>query len=385
MAACIRHIPVRVAEDINEELMREVTDKEIKEATFSLGSLKAPGPDGLNGLFYQKHWTIVGEVVCDVVKSFFHDGNLPSSIGKTFIVLAPKISRPETLNHLRPISCCNFIYKIISRMLVIRLRKIMDKIISPIQSAFVGGRLIQDNLVIVQEMFHDLNRKGTDASRNLAIKIDMNKAYDRVEWSFLEATLRAFGFNPHWIKLLMKCVSQAKEEGRISGVKIAPTAPAISHLFFADDCIIFSKDSKEEIYQLITILNLYTEASGQRINLDKSGITFGKLIPIRTRVEIEEILGLSAWDNPGKYLGIPAYWGRSKNSALSWIEDRVVDKLGGWKQKLLNQAGKEVLIKSIVQAFVNGLVRKLPSFGGCPQEPETTEHALLLCPWTRAA
>ncbi|XP_015946638.1 uncharacterized protein LOC107471660 [Arachis duranensis] len=325
MAACISHIPVRVTDDMNEQLMEGVTDKEIKEATFSLGSLKAPGPNGLNGIFFQKYWTVVGT-----------------------------------------------------------------------ESAFVGGRLIQDNLVIVQEMFHALNKKGMNASRNLAIKIDMNKAYDRLEWSFLEAILRAFGFNLYWIELLMKCVRQvsykikingllsstiepqrelrqgdplspylfiiaaeiftilmdkAREEGRISGVKIAPTAPAISHLLFAYDCIIFSKDSEEEIFQLINILNMYTAASGQRINLDKFGITFGNQISIRSRVDIKEILGLSAWDRPGKYLGLPAHWGRSKNRALSWIEDKVVDKLGGWEQKLLNQSGKEVLIKSIIQAI----------------------------------
>ncbi|XP_025665275.1 uncharacterized protein [Arachis hypogaea] len=408
---------------MNRELMKEVSDQEIKEATFSLGSLKAPGPDELNGLFFQKHWAIIEKEVCEVVKHFFQEGVLPSRIGDTIIVLVPKTNYPETLNQLRPISCCNFIYKIISKVLVIRLRRIIDAIVSPIQSAFVGRRLIQDNMVIVQEMFHALNKKGQHASRNLAVKIDMNKAYDRVEWSFLEATLKAFGFNLHWVKLIMMCVSQvsykikingvlsrsfvpqrglrqgdpilpylfiiaaevftilvdkAKDEGRISGVRIAPTALAISHILFADDCIIFSKDSEEEVYQLITILNMYTEASGQQINVDKSGITFHNQVPIRNRVEIEEILGLPAWDQPGKYLGLPTQWGRSKNKALRWIEERVSDKLCGWKEKLLSQSGREVLIKSVIQVipayamnvvlflkvFVTAFVRKWLNFGG---------------------
>ncbi|XP_072058294.1 uncharacterized protein [Arachis hypogaea] len=94
-------------------------------------------------------------------------------------------------------------------------------------------------------------------------------------------------------------IDKAREEGRISRVKITPAAPTISHLLFADNCIIFSKDNEEKIYQLVTILNIYTEVSRQRINLDKSGITFRNQIPIRNRVEIEEILGLSAWDKPG--------------------------------------------------------------------------------------
>ncbi|XP_057719433.1 uncharacterized protein LOC130933842 [Arachis stenosperma] len=396
MSECISRIPIRVTEGMNRELMKKVSDQKIKVAAFSLGSLKAPGPDGLNGLFFLKHWAIIEKEVCEVVKHFFQERVLPSGIGDTIIVLVPKTNHPETLNQLQPISCCNFIYKIISKVLVIRLRRIIDAIVSPIQSAFVGGRLIQDNLVIVQKMFHALNRKGWHASRNLAVKIDMNKAYDRVEWSFLEATLKAFGFNLHWVKLIMMCVSQvsfkikingilsrsfvpqrglrqgdpllpylfiivveiftilmdkAKEEGRISGVRIAPTTLAISHLLFADDCIIFSKDSEEEVYQLITILNMYTEASGQRINVDKSGITFGNQVPIRNRAEIEEILGLPAWDQPGKYLGLPVQWGRSKNNALRWIEERVSDKLCGWKEKLLTQSGREVLIKSVIQAI----------------------------------
>ncbi|XP_015965879.1 uncharacterized protein LOC107489637 [Arachis duranensis] len=145
-------------------------------------------------------------------------------------------------------------------------------------------------------------------------------------------------------------MDKAREEGRISGVKIAPTAPAISRLLFADDCIIFLKDSEKEIYHLITILNMYTEASGQRINVDKSGITFGNQILIRNRVEIEEILGLPAWDRPASRL----------------------------KEKLLSQSGREVLIKSVIQAipayamnvvhflkvFVNVLVRRWLNFGG---------------------
>ncbi|XP_072077755.1 uncharacterized protein [Arachis hypogaea] len=396
MSECIGKIPIRVTDNMNRELMKEVPDQEIKEATFSLGSPKAPGPDGLNGLFFQKHWAIIEKEVCEAVKSFFQEGILPSSIGDTIIVLVPKVNYPETLNQLRPISCCNFIYKIVSKVLVIRLRRLIDTIISPIQSAFVGGCLIQNNMVIVQEMFHALNKRGQQASRNLAVKIDMNKAYNRVEWSFLEATLKAFRFNPHWVKMIMSCVLQvtyrikingilsksfvpqrglrqgdpltpylfiiaaevftilmdkATEEGRISGVRIAPTAPAISHILFADDCIIFSKDSAEEIYHLITTINMYTEVSGQRINVDKSGITFGNQIPIRNRVEIEEILGLPAWDKPGKYLGLPAQWGRSKNEALRWIEERVSDKLRGWKEKLLSQSGREVLIKSVIQVI----------------------------------
>ncbi|RYQ80303.1 hypothetical protein Ahy_Scaffold1g106807 [Arachis hypogaea] len=129
----------------------------------------------------------------------------------------------------------------------------------------------------------------------------------------------------------------------ITGVKLAPKAPIITHLLFADDCIIFSGAVEEEIYQLVQILNQYTSASGQVINLEKSGIIFGNQIPIQTRVNIEDILNIPAWDNPGRYLGLPAHWGRAKGKALEWIMEKVEGKIEGWKESLLNQAGKEAL------------------------------------------
>ncbi|QHO00044.1 uncharacterized protein DS421_13g403050 [Arachis hypogaea] len=404
---------------MNEELNKEINMQEVKEAVFSMGSLKAPGLDGLNGLFYQKYWHIIQEDVLAVVQNFFDDGTIPKDINETIVVLIPKVDNPENLNRLRPISCCNFIYKIISRILVIRLKRILDIIVSPIQSAFVGGRMIQDNIVIVQEAFHKIGKKGREGMEDLAIKLDMNKAYDRLEWDFLEEVLKAFGFCQKWVKMMMSCVTganyrfkvngkltkknqtskltkkikpqrglrqgdplspylfiiaaevftilmnRAEREGDITGMKLAPNAPNLTHLLFADDCIIFSKAREEDIYQLIQILNVYTEASGQRINLDKSGIIFGNHVSINTRVQIEEILGISTWDNPGKYLGLPAKWGRSKMKALEWIEDKVNKKIEGWKEKLLNQAGKEILIKAVIQAipsYVMNVVKLPKSF-----------------------
>ncbi|XP_016168316.1 uncharacterized protein LOC107610838 [Arachis ipaensis] len=108
---------------------------------------------------------------------------------------------------------------------------------------------------------------------------------------------------------------------------------------------------EEEIYQLIHIINKYTEASGQRINTDKSGLIFGRQVPIQRRVNIEEITGMNSWEDSGRYLGLPARWRRSKNKALEWIQEKILDKMQGWKEKLLNQAGKEVLIKAVIQAI----------------------------------
>ncbi|XP_057730440.1 uncharacterized protein LOC130945751 [Arachis stenosperma] len=396
MEECLKHIPIRVTGKMNDNLMAKITDEEIKEAVFNMGSLKAPGPDGLNGLFYQQYWDILKKEVCGVVRQIFEEGSLPEEIGEITVVLIPKVRQPESLNQLRPISCCNFIYKIVTRVLVGRLRKVLDSIISPVQSAFIKGRLIQDNIVVVQEVFHKLNRKGNHGSNDIAIKLDMNKAYDRLEWNFLQKVMENFGFSTEWVKLMMSCVKSANyrfkingklsakihpqrglrqgdplspylfilaaesltilmeralKDNLISGIKLAPTAPVLTHLLFADDCIFFAGAQEEEIYQLIQIINKYTEASGQRINIEKSGLIFGSQVSIQKRVNIEEITGMTSWEEPGKYLGLPATWGRSKSKALEWIQEKILEKMQGWKEKLLNQAGKEVLIKAVIQAI----------------------------------
>ncbi|XP_016164800.1 uncharacterized protein LOC107607348 [Arachis ipaensis] len=177
----INKIPQRVTEEINKDMLMDNTNEEVRKAVLSMGSLKAPRPDGLNGLFHQKHWEVISKEVCVVVRVFFSSRHIPEEINETIMVLIPKTKNPESLNELRPISCCNFIYKIISRIIVLRLKKWLEAIVSPTQSAFVGGRLIQDNVVIVQEVYHSLNRKGKGGSNSLAIKFDMNKAYDRLE------------------------------------------------------------------------------------------------------------------------------------------------------------------------------------------------------------
>lgn len=395
---CIQNIPRLVSSDMNNSLMSSVSSVEIKAAVDELGALKAPGPDGFNGLFYQKHWEVVKDSVSAAVKCFFADGILPETINETLVTLIPKVSLPDNLNQLRPISCCNFLYKIISKLIVRRLKGMMGSLISPNQSAFVGGRLIQDNLVIAQEVFHSLKRRNKGGKENIAIKLDMNKAYDRLEWGFLEKVLLAFGFCVEWVALIMKMVSsvtyrykvngftsrklvphrglrqgdplspylfilaadalslmlnKALDEGKIQGIQLGSGAPVLTHSFFADDALLYVKASPDNLYQVVNILNVYTAASGQKINLTKSGVVCGKFMNADLKHRLADILHMQIWEDPGKYLGLPADWGISKCSALAWIKERILAKIAGWKENLLNQAGKEVLIKAVLQAIPN--------------------------------
>lgn len=140
---CLLHVPRLITQEMNDSLLAPVTDSEIKRAVDGLGALKAPGPDGYNGMFFQKHWDIVKGEVCAAVKSFFLNGYLPDIVNEMTVALVPKISLPESIHQLRPISCCNFLPKIISKILVMRMKSMMDIIITQNQSAFIGGDLFK--------------------------------------------------------------------------------------------------------------------------------------------------------------------------------------------------------------------------------------------------
>lgn len=119
---------------MNENLNQPVIDLEIKCVVESMGEMKAPGPDGLNGLFFQKNWDTIGNAVCRAVKDFFTNGQLPSELNETVVTLIPKVPMPDCLNLLRPISCCNYLYMVISKIFVLRLRGYMGELVSHNQS-----------------------------------------------------------------------------------------------------------------------------------------------------------------------------------------------------------------------------------------------------------
>lgn len=130
---------------------------------------------------------------------------MPRSFTATTIVLLPKKDSPILWADFRPISLCNVTNKIISKILTSRLAPILPLVVTPNQSGFIKGRLLSDNVLLAQELVHDISRKLL--SPNLALKLDMEKAYDRVQWSFLLKVMEAMGFSPPWIGLIERCIS----------------------------------------------------------------------------------------------------------------------------------------------------------------------------------
>ena len=159
MEECLSTVLARVTTDMQEMLSGDFNADEIKEAAFQMGLKKAPGPDGMNALFYKKFWHIVGDDVVNVVLDFLNNGVMLPDLNHTNIVLIPKVKNPEKMSEFRPISLCNVIYKIISKVLANRLKQVLPDIISPTQSAFVPGRLITDNVIVAYEVLHSMHAR----------------------------------------------------------------------------------------------------------------------------------------------------------------------------------------------------------------------------------
>lgn len=167
-----------------EALTRPYAQCEVVLAIKSMQAFKAPGPDGFQPLFYQRYWDVVRESVTKVVLDVVNGKDFPADLNKAFLVLIPKVDCPQQVSQFRPIGLCNIIYKAATKVLVNRLKPILPSLISPTQGSFVPNRQITDNIIIVQEMLHSMRKKQGEVGY-MAIKIDFEKAYDRLRWSFI--------------------------------------------------------------------------------------------------------------------------------------------------------------------------------------------------------
>lgn len=217
-----------------------------------------------------------------------------------------------------------------------------------------------------------------------------------IEWSFLDRLMRKLGFEDGWVNKIMKCVqsvsyavkinnvpkgliwperglrqgdpispylfllcaqglsellSFAQTRKRIRGIKIANESPEISHLLFANDSLLFLQASRHQVGEVLRLLDVYGDASGQRVNIDKSTIVFSPNVIEEDRTAILNMMGVRVADNLEKYLGMPAWVGRSKKQTLGFIKEQIENRLKGWKESLLSKAGRGVLVKAVAQTI----------------------------------
>lgn len=264
----------------------------------------------------------------------------------------------------------------------------MVDIVSPTQSAFVEERLITDNILIAHEMIHALRTNEKFSKEFMAIKSDMSKSYDRVEWGYLRVLLHAMGFNQVWIQRVMFCVltvtystlindqpfgcihperglrqgdplspflfvlcsegvihliEQAVIKGLLQRIQFSENGPMIHHMLFADDSLLICKASGSQATEMMKILSVYEQATGQKVNVVKSAITFGAKVAESSRDLIRQITGIEKEGGTGSYLGLPECFSGSKTELLAYIYDKLKDRLSGWFVKQLSLGGKRGL------------------------------------------
>ena len=169
-----------ITPEMNKYLLEAFGVEEVRYAINQMHPTKSPGPNGMSLLLYQKYWEVVSPYVTKCVLQILNSGSLPCVLNETYICLIPKVQCPQKITEFRPINLCNVIYKIVSKVLANRLKRILPKVIGEAQSAFVPGRQITDNVFVAFETMHSIKSKRKGKTRLMAIKLDMSKAYDRV-------------------------------------------------------------------------------------------------------------------------------------------------------------------------------------------------------------
>ncbi|XP_024171911.1 uncharacterized protein LOC112177904 [Rosa chinensis] len=334
---------------------------EVKKAMFSIGGLKAPGYDGFLALFYQKFWSVYSADVFSTVQNAFNSSIIPAGLNHTIISLIPKVTGPQNMVQFRPISLCTTIYKVISKIIVARIRPLMQKLISPNQ-------------------------------------VDLSKAYDRLSWKFIESVLYETLLPEPLSKLIMSCISSTSFQICFNGeltdsfhaqrgirqgdplspyifvlcmeklshliqstvnvgvwkaVRASQSGPQISHLFFADDLMLFSEATVERACILKKCLDIFCSLSGQAVSYEKSLIFCSPNTNKDIATDISSICGSPLTSDLGKYLGMPLIHSRVNKFTYVSILDKVQSRLSAWKCKNLSLVGRLTLIQSVTVAIPN--------------------------------
>jgi exonuclease III len=387
-----RHIPRIINTDHNSALLRPITQTEVDHAVENMPPGKAPGPDGFTTDFFHHCWDMVKEEVWQVVEESRTSGQVLPALNATFITLIPKEERVTHPKQFRPISLCNVIYKIITKVIANRLKPILPLIISKEQSGYVEGRQIMDSVILANEVVHSLKTSNTPG---MLIKLDLSKAFDRLSWQYMRAVLDSFGFSKEWVDWILALTSSpffsilvngspsrpfpssrgirqgdplspflfvimaeglgrylkaAVSDGSLSGIPLHNLHPAPSHSQFVDDTLLMITPTVRDATKLNSILSDFSAASGMLLNLDKSKLFFFNT-PVPVQVHLSTFLGIARSSLPSTYLGIPLSEESSKTISWDSLLLSIANRLNNWTFRPLNIAARLVLLKSVLQAL----------------------------------
>ncbi|RVX11584.1 LINE-1 retrotransposable element ORF2 protein [Vitis vinifera] len=365
------------------------TEEKVFSALSDMNGDKALGPDGFSLSFWQFSWEFVKVEVMGFFKEFHERGRFVRSLNSIFLVLIPKKAGVEDLRDFRPISLVGGLYKLLAKVLANRLKKVMGKVVSSAQNAFVEGRQILDAALIANEAIDSMLKRKESG---VLCKLDIEKAYDYLNWNFLLSVLQRMGFGEKWTGWISWCIStttfsvlingtlegffnssrglrqgdplspyhfvigmeafsrlihRVVRGGFLSGCRIKGRrgdGALVSHLLFADDTLVFCDTSQDQMAYLSWLLMWFEAISGLRINLDKS-----EILPVG-RVENLELLahkvGCKVGRLPTSYLGISL--GANHKSVAVWdgVEERFRKRLAKRKRQFISKGGRMTLIQS---------------------------------------
>lgn len=302
------HFP-KIAEADRLWLERDFSENRVWDVVRKMGCNKSPGPDGFTAEFFKNYWSMVKEDFMNLVKDFNRYSSIDSRFIFSFITLIPKKEDSCTHRDYRPLSLIGMVYKILSKLLANRLKKVMLVLISDFQGAFIHGKQIFDGVLIANEC---VDSRLKARKPRILCKNDMEKAFDNVNWQALLTILQKHEFGVKWIKwcvtythislfvnggstekfkpskglrqgdslspylfllvvkILFKLINDAVERGQLSGFQVVNHGTIISHLQFADDTLIFLDPSVEEVRHPFIILTVFETITGLKLNLDKS-------------------------------------------------------------------------------------------------------------------
>ncbi|GJV50353.1 RNA-directed DNA polymerase, eukaryota, reverse transcriptase zinc-binding domain protein [Tanacetum coccineum] len=304
-------------------LKRLVTLKEIKEAVWDCGSSKAPGPDGFSFAFVKKYWDIIQKDLYDFISSFFASSELPYGANSSFFTLIPKVNNPTLITDFRLISLIDIHYKIIAKILANRLSKVIDKIVSKEQSAFIVGHHILDSLGFGLK-WHSWIKTRLSSSR-ASILVNGSPTS---EFSINRGLRQGDPLSPFLFILVMEGLYNAFADAM-------------------DDVIINIGWNARDLENIIRVLHVFYLASGLKINIHKSNI-YGIGVNEDEVYNMASNAGCIAGNIPFNYLGLPI--GSNMKSIASWkmLIDHFRSRLSTWKASLLSIGGRLTLIKSVL-------------------------------------
>ncbi|KAA3461536.1 reverse transcriptase [Gossypium australe] len=309
----------------------------------------------------------------------------------TSIVLILKIPHPSNLVHLRPISMCNVLNKVVANMVTNCFQHVLNVCIDSAQSTFVPGHLISDNVMLTYENLHTCRQKRIWKKGFLALKLYMSKAYDWVEREFLRVMMECMGFQKESVAIIMQCITSVSyfvivngkrgetfkptkglrqgdllslflflicseglsalmkislHDGLIKWAKASRSVTPLTH-----DYILFGEATSNGAQILKGILKEYETCLGQCVNFENSTVFYSSNTSNDNRVLISRLLGVQYSNDPEKYLGLLTMVGRKRKTSFLGLKDRVNKRIDGWSTRFPSQGGKEIFIKSVLQAI----------------------------------